>query len=229
MAQQLRETDFGSTQFEDTKRQMEELRPVIDSYRIALEKSNQSLQAQGKFLLNFKDSLKQAFRSFTTYFSVTTLFFSMGQAIRQVITQVTNLDSAMVELRKVTDLTDTELESFKEQAYEIANNVGRTGSEVINAEAEFARAGFDESEIANLAEMAIVLTNVGDGIDDVRDASSSIISVLKAFNMEAEESTHIVDALNEVSNNFAIDANNLTDILERTSGTIGQTGTSLKN
>lgn len=228
LAQQLRETDFGSAQFEDTKRQMEELRPVIDSYRIALEKSNQSLQAQGKFLLNFKDSLKQAFRSFTTYFSVTTLFFSMGQAIRQVITQVTNLDSAMVELRKVTDLTDTELESFKEQAYEIANNVGRTGSEVINAEAEFARAGFDESEIANLAEMAIVLTNVGDGIDDVRDASSSIISVLKAFNMEAEESTHIVDALNEVSNNFAIDANNLTDILERTSGTIGQTGTSFE-
>ena len=43
---------------------------------------------------------------------------------------------------------------------------------------------------------------------------------------EASETSHIVDALNEVSNTFAVDTNNLTEILKRASGTIAQTGTS---
>jgi TP901 family phage tail tape measure protein len=46
--------------------------------------------------------------------------------------------------------------------------------------------------------------------------------------MGAEESLHIVDALNEVSNNYAIDTDNLADILQRVSGTLGQTGTTME-
>ena len=44
--------------------------------------------------------------------------------------------------------------------------------------------------------------------------------------MEASETAHVIDALNEVSNTYAVDTNNLTEIMKRVSGTIAQTGTS---
>lgn len=40
--------------------------------------------------------------------------------------------------------------------------------------------------------------NVGDGIDDVAQASESIISTMKAFNIEAADSMGIVDKFNEI-------------------------------
>lgn len=46
--------------------------------------------------------------------------------------------------------------------------------------------------------------NVADGIKDIGDASSSIISTVKAFGLEAKDAMSIVDKFNEVSNNFAI-------------------------
>lgn len=222
----LERTDPQSAAFEDLKKNIVELGRQVDNTKFKLEEMNQGLQTQGKFLLNLRDSFKTAIRSFTTYLSVTTVVYASIRTIRNMIKEVTELDTALVELRKVTNLTNQQLKEFKQEAFEIAEVVGRTGSEVLNAEAEFARAGFGENEIANLAETAIVLTNVGDGIEDVTSAASSMISVLKAFKMEASESIHIIDALNEVSNNFAVDASNLTMVLERVSGTISQTGTS---
>lgn len=223
---QLESMDPHSAEFEDLKKQIIELGKQVDNTKFKLEEMNQGLQTQGKFLLNLRDSFKTAIRSFTTYLSVTTVVYASIRTIKNMVREVTELDTALVELRKVTNLTNQQLKEFKQEAFEIADVVGRTGSEVLNAEAEFARAGFGEGEIANLAETAIVLTNVGDGIEDVTSAASSMISVLKAFKMEASESIHIIDALNEVSNNFAVDASNLTMVLERVSGTIAQTGTS---
>jgi TP901 family phage tail tape measure protein len=46
--------------------------------------------------------------------------------------------------------------------------------------------------------------------------------------MEASDSIHIVDALNAVSNNFALDTDNLAEILQRVSGSLEQTGTTME-
>lgn len=51
--------------------------------------------------------------------------------------------------------------------------------------------------------------NVADDAMSAGDAASFIISQLKAFNKPASEATHVVDALNSVSNNFAVSSSDL--------------------
>ena len=41
------------------------------------------------------------------------------------------------------------------------------------------------------------------------DSASFIIAQMKAFNIEAENAEHILDAVNEVSNNFAVSSSDL--------------------
>ena len=106
--------------------------------------------------------------------------------------------------------------------------LGRTGKEVINATAEFARAGYNLAESSKLAEQAILLTNVAEGLENTAEAAGYLIAVMKGYNLTAQDSVHIVDLLNEVSNNYAVSTLKLAEGLQRTSGTPSQPGTSVE-
>ena len=86
----------------------------------------------------------------------------------------------------------------------VRKNYGATIADTVTASADFARLGYTLDEAAQLADAALVYKNVGDGIEDVSQASESIISTMKAFGIEAENAISIVDKFNEVGNNFAI-------------------------
>ena len=62
--------------------------------------------------------------------------------------------------------------------------------------------------------------NVGDGIEDVSQASESIISTMKAFGIEAENAISIVDKFNEVGNNFAISSEGVGEALRRSASAL---------
>lgn len=76
--------------------------------------------------------------------------------------------------------------------------MGATVADTITATADFARLGFDIDEASGLADAALVYKNVGDGIEDISEASQSIISTMKAFGVEASDAMSIVDKFNEV-------------------------------
>lgn len=182
-------------------------------------------RAGGKWAMNFGEKLKQAVTGFSLWQIVTNAFFLLKQAIRDAITSIIELDDALVELNKVANLTNIELETMKKQAFEVASGIGAVGTEVINATADFARMGFEANEALGLAETALIFKNVGDGIDSVDDATKTIITTLKGFNMEASEATHVIDALNEVSNTYATDSGDLATALQTMSATMAQSGT----
>lgn len=62
----------------------------------------------------------------------------------------------------------------------------------------FARLGYTLEEATTLADVATVYKNVGDGLEDINEASQSIISTMKAFNIEAKDAMSIADMFNAV-------------------------------
>lgn len=134
--------------------------------------------------------------------------------VKSLVNEVITLDNAMVELRKVTEASDKEFEDFQKSAAITAKTLGASVSDVINATSTFSRAGFNLPDAEELGRVATLYKNVGDGID-IDSASESIISVMKAFNIEASEAERIIDRINNVSNNFAIDSGGLGLALQR--------------
>ncbi|MBQ8559400.1 MAG: phage tail tape measure protein [Tyzzerella sp.] len=152
---------------------------------------------------------------FTTWFGLTRIIMAAYRAIRQMVTNVKELDTAMTELKKVTDETNATYNQFLDKASDRAKKLGSTMTDVVSASADFARLGFGLSDAEQLADAAIVYKNVGDGIEDINTASESIIATMQAFGVEASDVMSIVDKFNAIGNNYAISSGGVGDALLR--------------
>jgi len=155
-------------------------------------------------------------------------FRKIVSAITDMISAVSSLDASIVELKKVSDLTGDSLESFVSRAYDVGSQLARTGQEVIDAAAIFKRSGYDIEESLDLSKTALMMMNVGDNINTVELAATSLISILKGYNFEADKAGYVTSLLNEISNNAAINFEDLTDGLTRTSAVFNQAGVSIE-
>ena len=186
-----------------------------------------SARQAGKLGLSFFDGIVEQAKKFTQWVSITTVVMEGIRLGKDMIQDVRELDDSLLELTKVSDLSAEGLENVTNQAYKLGEKVARTGKEVIDATTEFKRAGFDMQQSMDMAESAMVMTNVAENITDTADAAGTLISVLKGFNMDASETMTIVDKINQVSNTSPIGFDNIAEGLERTAGTMAQSGNTI--
>ena len=81
------------------------------------------------------------------------------------------------------------------------------GKDVIDATTIFAQAGYAAKDALDLGEQAIMLKNVSEAGATAEGSANTLIATMKAFKLEASDSEHVVDALNEVSNKYAVSVN----------------------
>lgn len=84
------------------------------------------------------------------------------QGLRQIYQNVVNIDSAMTELKKVTDETDNTYDTFLDDAGTRAKNLGASISDIVTASADFARLGYSLEDSKELADAAVLYQHVGD-------------------------------------------------------------------
>lgn len=149
------------------------------------------------------------------------------QGLRQVYQNVVDIDSAMTELKKVTDETSGAYSKFLSEAGDRAKAVGSTVSNIVNATADYARLGYNLDDAKTLADVSAVYYNVGDDLDSFTTATDNIVGTMKAFNLEADDAIGLVDKLNAVSNNFAVSSGDLGNILQRSASAMEAAGNTL--
>lgn len=107
----------------------------------AFKEVDASASAAGMKGRSFFQSILGAAKSLTRYFGVSTFIYRTFAAVKEGISNIVNLDTALVDLRKTTDGTVEQLNSFYYSANETAKSLGVTTKEVIQASAEWSRLG----------------------------------------------------------------------------------------
>lgn len=198
------------------------IKHLLEEFRIFAKEAEaaglKGESAWGKFLNSFK--------TMSSYITANMVFNFAKRQLRDMVNEVTAVDTAMTELRKVAEATNAEFEAFAKSAGQTGRELGASISDVINATSTFSRAGFNLPDAEELGKIATLYKNVGDGIT-IDSASESIISVMKAFNIEAENSIGIIDRINEVSNRAAIDSGGLGLALQRVASAMRAANNSL--
>lgn len=85
---------------------------------------------------------------------------------------------------------------------------------MVSAASMFRKSGFNDSDAAILAKVAASYQNVADTAVSAEDAAASIVSQIRAFGKDANFATHVIDAYNEVANNFNVGTNGLSKAME---------------
>ena len=190
-------------------------------------------QAMGKTGLTTFDKLKSKVKEYTTYLSAAEMFMYAEQALRSMFEQVKLIDSAMTELKKVTDETDASYNQFLSNAAQRSKELGTTIDGLVSSTADFARLGYSFEDSQGLAEVANIYAVVGDEIEGVEGATESLISTMAAFKDEmngmsnSDFAMRIIDSFNELGNNFAISSGGIGEALERSASSLAAANNNL--
>ena len=198
-----------------------------NKFSLRLKEIENDMRVAGKLGKSLKQTFIEGAKSFASWTISSASVMEVVQAIKTTVKNVKELDNSLLELNKVSDLTAEGLEKVTDEAYKLGDTVGKTGKQVIDATTEFKRAGYDLQQSMDMAEAALVMTNVAEGITETSDAAGTLISVLKGFKMSDTEIMSVVDKMNQVSNTSPVGFDELADGLERVSGTMNQAGNTI--
>ena len=208
-------------------------RQTLNHLEAEFRQIDAAVEAAGLKTKTFGESLKTQFAKYSSYFSVASLFMYAERALRSMFEQVKLIDSAMTELKKVTNETDAAYEKFLTNAASRAKEIGTTVDGLVASTADFARLGYGFEDAQGLAEVANIYAVVGDEIDGVEQATESLISTMAAFKDEmngmsnSDFAMSIVDKFNEIGNNFAISSGGIGEALERSASAMAAANNTL--
>lgn len=187
----------------------------IDQYNQALDRWKTAAGKAGAMAESAGQKFSRMLGEKIGYGAIALILMKIRQALGQVYTNVVNLDTAMTELKKVTDETNATYQKFLMGASSRARELGATITDIVNATASFARLGYGIDDASKLADAAVVYKHVGDGIASIDQASESIIATMQAFGVQAQDVMTIVDKFNEVGNREAITSAGIGDSMLR--------------
>ena len=178
--------------------QNKQLRTLILNAKVAEGQFSETFGSPVKKISSFSkflDELNAKFRNLATYLLSFVGFYEIWGAIRQGITYVRELDTALTEMRKVSDETTQSLREFQEASFDIADSVGATAQVVQNSTAEWMRLGESLEQAAESAQVSNILLNVSE-FENIDDATESLVAMSQAYN--EFDKIDIVDKLNNI-------------------------------
>lgn len=173
---------------------------------------------------SFVNLLQNGLTAFMGYKVINQVYESISDAY----SELKNVDSEMVNIRKVTGKSADEMERLEKSSYKISQNYGRSPSEYLASTAAFAKAGYNDKS-DKLGELALLTENVGDVDNDL--ANQFLISSDAAWklNGDIEQLSTILDGFNELSNRTATTVTDLAEGMTVSASVFAQAGLSAKD
>lgn len=177
----------------------------------------------------FRDLAKQLksanARFLTMYFS----WYDWIRYARQAYTAINELDYALVDLKKTTTMTSSELNEFYYDANEQAKKLGVTTKEIIDQAAAWSRLGYSSQEAATeMAALSSQFAQISPGMS-VDTATDGLVSTMKAFHVDvADVESEIMDIINKTGNTMATTNEEIVNMLERSSAAMSAANNTIK-
>ena len=200
---------------------------TLDIARQKWQQYTNSVDAAGKTGKTFGGILQENISSFVRWQLAATAVMQPVYRLREAIQTITDLDTAMVELKKVTDETAASYEQTYRDANKAAIDLGVSTKDMINSTAEWARLGYDLDASEILAKNAAIFKNISEDMS-IDEATEGMVSSIKAFDIAAEDSLDgIISKVNVLGNEFAVSNKDINDALMRSASAMAAANNSI--
>lgn len=109
------------------------------------------------------------------------------QVIRDGINTVIELDTALIDLKKTTTMSGSDLATFYKDANKAAKELGVTTKDIIQSAADWSRLGFsDKTSSETMAKLAAQFSAISPGVD-IDSATTGLVSVIKAYDIDVNK------------------------------------------
>lgn len=211
---------------------------TVEAYTFQINKSSTATQTvvkeTGKAIednqnksLGFMEQMGIAMKRIPTYILSMQGIFAVVNGFKAVSGEIMEINKQMIEIQRVAGAginTDNLLTGALAQSKELGNNV----HDILDALGEYSRTfdNLSEQQLLTVTKTAVIMSNVSDLKLD--ESVTSLVGTMNAFNISAEDSLHIVDALNEIDNNYSISTKQLAESLSKAGATAQTFGVSME-
>lgn len=118
---------------------------------------------------------------------------------RQAISTIVDLDDALLDLKKTTSMSSTELNNFYYSANDVAKQMGVTTKSIIEQASAWSRLGYSSNEQATeMAKLSSKFASISPGMD-TDQAQEGMVSIMKAWQINPEDvEKEILDPINQL-------------------------------
>jgi TP901 family phage tail tape measure protein len=189
----------------DANAQFDKLKNKVNQGTDALNKSKKAAMGLG-------DSLIHNVKKMTEWAVSATLLYGTIRGLQSAFKTMVDLETEAVNIAKVLPKNVT-LQPFEERAIKLAKQYGQSVIDVEKATANWAKQYKNVQDVAIATQaslLAATATDIG-----FEQSVKSLSAIIAEWNLEAKDSIHIVDMLNEVSNNYRVTAEGVAEALAK--------------
>lgn len=186
--------------------------------------NNAGVQGQSVFQ-SFGSTLKDAFSTFTAANLLTDAIYKVGDAAREAVSTVKELDDATVALQLATGANYNTVHGMMNDYNALAKELGSLTTQVSEGADAWLRQGKSIDEVNNLVKSSMVLSKVGDMSSE--DATKYLTASLNGYKLQADAAESVVSKISSVDLVSATNSSGLAEAMSRVAVTADQAGISM--
>ena len=184
-----------------------------------------SARQAGKLGLSFFDTVKQGMKSFSYWTSSTFLVMKAIQEVRQVITNVKELDNAMMDLTMATGYNKNQVEELMDTYFNLGEELSATATDVAASADTWLRQGKSIAETNELIKDSMILSKIS-GLS-AEESTKYLTSAMKGYKVATEDVLGVVDKLSAVDMASATDVGGLAEGMSEVAASADLAGVSM--
>jgi|TARA_R100000084_G_scaffold109442_1_gene76887 hypothetical protein len=157
----------------------------------SIGESKNSVSAFGKFMSH------PAVLGATAVLAAGKIFMGFAKLVTRSLTTIVResmkFNQAMAKVSSVTLTTGAGFEAMRQRALDLGRTSVFTADQIAEGQLALAKAGFDAVEVNEAIEASANLAAAADM--ELAEASGILVNVIRAFRLEAEDTTHVADVL----------------------------------
>ena len=161
--------------------------------------------------------MQTAFRRVALWGTAAGITYGAVNAFRNAVKVMADVEVGVIKVGKVMNQATANFDAFEGQVIQTASRIstefGTAIEDVLSTMFTFAQQGLPMPDVSALAETTALAANVTNLAGP--QAAEALTAAFRQFNLEAQDSSRILDSWNEVANRFAVEEDVLADALKK--------------
>lgn len=201
----------------------------LTSVSTAFAKIQSKAKAAGLTTNQFAISLKNTALQLMGLSSGIMVLRKVISVIKEGVNTVIELDTALIDLKKTTTMSGSDLAAFYKDANKAAIELGVTTKDIIQSAADWSRLGLSDKKSAeSMAKLAAQFAAISPGVS-IEESTTGLVSVIKAYDIEVEDVLdRIMSKINIVGNTAATSNQQIITGLQNSASAMSAMGSTLE-
>lgn len=180
------------------------------------------IRTQNRHNESLSEQLRLQLRQYSNYLLIRQAINLITEGISDCVNYVTDLDTAMTNIRVVTMDTKEATKELLETYNQLGQELGANTLDIAEGSVDWLRQGYSVADTEELVKNSTVLSKLA--LIDNAQATEYLTSALKGYKLEAKDAVGVIDQLVSIDLEAATSAGDMAEAMSRTANMANTTG-----